>query len=103
MTEKRRPHHPLDAIKAQFRTSTGFRITVSAQDFAFGVLGLSKDELAQLISGIERRNFYKSMTSLRSRRIWQDVYHVPFEGMTLYMKFSATDDGLFIVISLKEK
>jgi motility quorum-sensing regulator/GCU-specific mRNA interferase toxin len=42
------------------------------------------------------------MTSLADHRIWQDVYHVPFEETVLYVKFTVDLNG-HIVISLKEK
>lgn len=47
--------------------------------------------------------FYKSMTSFADSRHWQDVYHVPWQGLTLYVKF--TDDALteFTVLSFKER
>jgi len=47
--------------------------------------------------------FQKSMTSFADHRRWQDVYVVPFEEMTLYVKF--TDDTVteFVVLSFKER
>ena len=49
-----------------------------------------------------REQLYKSMTSVASRAIWQDVYHVPWNGIVLYVKFTTDADG-YLVISLKEK
>jgi len=47
--------------------------------------------------------FQKSMTSYADHRKWQDVYHVSFNGMVLYVKF--TDDAVtaFVLLSFKER
>ena len=47
--------------------------------------------------------FYKSMTTHADRRTWQDVYHVPADGLTLYVKFQADIVTEFRVMSFKEK
>jgi hypothetical protein len=47
--------------------------------------------------------FYKSMTSYRDHRIWQDVYHVPSEAGLLYIKFTADAISEFLLLSFKEK
>lgn len=47
--------------------------------------------------------FYKSMTSYRNHRLWQDVYHVPYQGMLLYVKFTQGTITDFALLSFKEK
>ncbi len=47
--------------------------------------------------------FYKSMTTLADHRTWQDVYHVPADGLVLYMKFQADMVTEFRVMSFKER
>jgi motility quorum-sensing regulator/GCU-specific mRNA interferase toxin len=42
------------------------------------------------------------MTSVADHRIWQDVYHVPVDGIVLYVKFTTDAQG-YLVISFKEK
>lgn len=37
-----------------------------------------------------------------NNRIWQDVYHVPHQNLTLYVKFTTDAEGYFL-ISFKEK
>jgi len=57
-----------------------------------------------LILSIDQSHFYKSMTSYRNHQIWQDVYHVPFDDLVLYVKFTKSfDDDFYMLISLKEK
>ncbi len=43
------------------------------------------------------------MTSFSDYRIWQDVYHVPFDDMVLYIKFTKGKDGFYLMISLKDR
>lgn len=101
--EKRKPSYALEAIKAQFREPAGYKITVTAQDFAFNVLKLERGGVIELVQGITRQHFYKSMTSRRNHRIWQDVYRVPYEELLLYVKFTKIEEGWFLLISLKDK
>jgi motility quorum-sensing regulator/GCU-specific mRNA interferase toxin len=43
------------------------------------------------------------MTSHADHRIWQDVYHVPSEIGTIYLKFTADMVSEFLLLSFKEK
>jgi motility quorum-sensing regulator/GCU-specific mRNA interferase toxin len=76
-------------------------MTKTAQDCAFG-LGLLLPRVVDLIQGMTRGQFYKSMTSKANHAIWQDVYHVPWQTTVLYLKFTTDAQG-YLVISLKEK
>jgi motility quorum-sensing regulator/GCU-specific mRNA interferase toxin len=51
-------------------------------------LGFGRAEIVAAIQTMQRSHFYKSMTSYGRHRIWQDVYHVPSEAGTLYVKFT---------------
>jgi motility quorum-sensing regulator/GCU-specific mRNA interferase toxin len=61
-------------------------------------LGFGRAEIAATIRTMERQHFYKSMTSYADHRVWQDVYFVPSEVGTLYVKFTAN-----LLLSFKEK
>jgi motility quorum-sensing regulator/GCU-specific mRNA interferase toxin len=99
--EKRTPHYALDSIKVSFATEGSLRMTSTARNSAFG-LGLLLADVVRIIQGVTREQFYKSMTSIGDHRIWQDVYHVPFERTVLYVKFTTDAQG-HLVISFKEK
>lgn len=99
--EKRTPHYALDSIKLAFATVTSLRITGTARTSAFA-LGLLLADVVRIIQSMTREQFYKSMTSIGDHRIWQDVYHVPFEHTVLYVKFTTDAQG-HLVISFKEK
>ena len=99
--EKRKPHYDLDAIKATFAKVEALRMTRTAQDCAFRI-GMPLQSVVDVIQSMTREQFYKSMTSQANRAVWQDVYHAPWHGIVLYLKFTTDAQG-YLVISLKEK
>ena len=100
--EKRRPTYDLEAIKSAFETVETLAMTSSALRDAIA-LGFDRAGVVETIAGIERRMFYKSMTTFADHRVWQDVYHVPARGLRLYVKFQADVVTEFTVMSFKEK
>jgi motility quorum-sensing regulator/GCU-specific mRNA interferase toxin len=91
--EKRRPTYDLAAIKLAVGSIETLAITTSALRDA-ARLGFDRGGNVETIGGIERRMFF---------RVWQDVYHVPARGLTLYVKFQADIVTEFVVMSFKEK
>ena len=100
--EKRRPTHDLEAIKLAIGSVDTLAITTSALRDATA-LGFDRGGIVEAIGGIERRMFFKSMTTFADHRVWQDVYHVPARGLTLYIKLQADTVTEFTVMSFKEK
>jgi motility quorum-sensing regulator/GCU-specific mRNA interferase toxin len=80
---------------------SSLRITKTALTCA-EKLGLTLQDVVDVIQSMTREQFFKSMTSIASHAIWQDVYHVPYEGIVLYVKFTTDAEG-YLVISFKEK
>lgn len=100
--EKRRPSFALEA----FRRVCGNPLTLAITRTAFAdalALGFDRNAVSAVIRGMKPSHFYKSMTSFADHRRWQDVYHVPYGDMILYIKF--TDDALteFALLSFKER
>ncbi|ABE65213.1 conserved hypothetical protein (plasmid) [Nitrobacter hamburgensis X14] len=100
--EKRRPTYDLEAIKTALGSAERLAITSSALRDAVA-LGFDRARVVQTIAGIERRMFYKSMTTFADHRVWQDVYHVPARGVTIYVKIQADVVTEFTVMSFKEQ
>jgi motility quorum-sensing regulator / GCU-specific mRNA interferase toxin len=98
---KRRPHYSLTGIKSTFCDVSSLRITLTAVKCAHQ-LGITLEQVVQIVQGIMREHFYKSMTSEADHTIWQDVYHVPYAATVLYVKFTTDSEG-YLVISFKEK
>jgi len=100
--EKRRPHYDLAAVKiaVQQRGADAFTATalVGAQ-----AMGLDWAQAIGLVRAMTQSDFYKSMTTHASSRVWQDVYHrIAPNGKVAYVKVTLRADGS-IVIQLKEK
>lgn len=100
--DKSRPTYDLEAIKATLGSVETLAMTSTALRDAIG-LGFDRAGVAATISGIDRRMFYKSMTTFADHRVWQDVYHIPAEGMVLYVKFQSDVVTEFRVMSFKER
>lgn len=66
-------------------------------------LGLNRHGVAAIIRSMVRSHFYKSTTSFADHKQWQDVYRVPWDDRTLYVKFTADEVSEFRVLSFKEK
>ena len=100
--EKRKPHHDLDAFKEALSSPDRLAVTTVALRSAIA-LGFDREEMAAALRRLERSHFYKSMTSHADHRQWQDVYHLPYDGLTLYVKFTADTVTEFTLLSFKEK
>ena len=100
--EKRRPTYDLEAIKLAVGSIDRLAITTSALRSATS-LGFNPRAIVEVIQGVERTMFYKSMTTFADHRVWQDVYRVPARDLELYVKFQADVITEWIVMSFKEK
>jgi motility quorum-sensing regulator / GCU-specific mRNA interferase toxin len=100
--EKRRPSHDLAAIKRVLGSAERLAVTGTALRDA-QALGFTRHGIALTIRGIDRSMFVKSMTTYADHRAWQDVYHVPVEGLILYVKFQADAVTEFRLVSFKER
>jgi motility quorum-sensing regulator/GCU-specific mRNA interferase toxin len=97
--EKRRPHYDLKAILAQMICVESMNLTMSAQQ-GIRVAGMTRNEALEMIHQLSVTNFYKSMTTHLSNRVWQDVYHAKWREKLLYVKFQQA--GEYFVVSFKE-
>jgi motility quorum-sensing regulator / GCU-specific mRNA interferase toxin len=97
--EKKRPTYALDTFKAAAKK---LGVTITAAKDA-GALGFDRDGITDVIKSMEVGHFYKSMTSDNNSREWQDVYHVPYDGLVIYVKFVADVVTEFRLLSFKEK
>ncbi len=97
--EKRRPHYELKAILAQMTCVENMNLTMTAQQ-GIRVAGMTRNEVLEMIHQLSVTNFYKSMTTHQSHRIWQDVYRAKWREELLYVKFQQA--GEFFVVSFKE-
>ena len=102
MADKLRPTYDLETIKTVFSSVERLKLTGSALKDATAI-GFGRSEIVAIIQTMERKHFYKSMTSNANHRLWQDVYHVPSDAGLLYVKFTADVVTEFLLLSFKEK
>ncbi|HDS1746860.1 MULTISPECIES: type II toxin-antitoxin system MqsR family toxin [Pseudomonas] len=96
--EKRTPHCSLERIRAL--VSAGRISPTTASLRGAQALGMDYPDMLEIINGLERRDFHKSMTCHGDYRVWQDVYR-PLTGKGyVYLKLSVVDDVL--IVSFKE-
>ena len=95
--EKFNPTYNLEEFK-----NSNFEITRTAQKGAEN-LGFEKADIFKVVATMEKEHFYKSMTSYANHKIWQDVYHVPYGNLVLYIKFTQNVISEFTLLSFKEK
>ena len=97
--EKRSSHYSLSAIQEQMSSVEAMNLTQSAQ-LGIRVAGMLMVEALEVVRGLSRSDFYKSMTTNKDHRVWQDVYHGEWRGKPLYVKFQQADE--YFVVSFKE-
>jgi motility quorum-sensing regulator / GCU-specific mRNA interferase toxin len=98
--EKKKPSHDLKAFQMAFSRERA--ITLAAARSA-RALGFSVSDVVVLVKRLERKHFFKSMTSVHDHRQWQDVYHLPDDDRILYLKFTDAVVTEFVLLSFKEK
>jgi motility quorum-sensing regulator/GCU-specific mRNA interferase toxin len=100
--EKRTPHNSLTEIKVIVAERGSLAFTRTAIDNGHA-MGLSVQEMMEVVCSLTIANFYKSMTTYHDHTAWQDVYHaITPVGSTAYIKVS-DPHGRGPVIQFKEK
>ncbi|MCM2328254.1 MAG: type II toxin-antitoxin system MqsR family toxin [Lysobacter sp.] len=96
--EKRTPHCCLAAIR-RLVDAGRVRATRTALEGA-AAMGLSFDQVIEVILGLSSTDFFKSMTTHADHRIRQDVYRPLTRVGRVYLKLTVIDDVL--IVSFKE-
>ena len=100
--DKRRPSYDIEAVKRAVGSLETLSITTTAFRDAQS-LGFDRSSVVKAVVGIPRSMFFKSMTTFGDHQIWQDVYHVPFDDLVLYVKIQADIITEFRIMSFKER
>ena len=96
-------HYDLTEIQAVIADPVSRPFTAMAFRVCFS-LGLTEPEMREVVLGLSRRNFYKSMTTHTDHEVWQDVYHgMTLNGVEVYIKITGFTDGRPPVIQFKAK
>jgi len=97
--EKHTSHYSLTEIQEQMKTVRDMNLTISARS-GIRTVGMSQENALTVVQALTRKDFYKSMTTIASHLVWQDLYHGQWNGAGLYIKFQRA--GEYFVISFKE-
>ncbi len=98
--EKRRPHYDLAEVKRLVSNPDTRFLTASARAGAL-LMGMTTADVVQVVQDLRAGDFFKSMTSYRSSKVWHDVYKPAVRGWTVYMKVQIVEQ-MGVVISFKE-
>ncbi len=101
--EKRTPHYKLSKVQQTVADPASQPFTISALRGGLA-LGLEEKEMRQVVLALSRHDFYKTMTTHKDHRVWQDVYHsMTRDGIPVYIKITDFTDGRPPVIQFKAK
>ncbi|MBK5439650.1 type II toxin-antitoxin system MqsR family toxin [Pseudomonas sp. TH32] len=100
--EKYTPHYDLAAIKANVRR-LGKKAFTNTAERTGQEMGLTIEEMQEVIFELQTKMLYKSMTTHEDHRVWQDVYHTNSQDLEIYIKVTYRPAGGPPVISFKEK
>src|SRR5688500_3636900 len=97
--DKWTPHYKLTDIQEAVaeRGEDAFTATALQNGRA---MGLELTDMLAVIASLTRKQFYKSMTTHRDHRTWQDVYHAPTPCGEAYVKCTLRAEGA-VVVSFK--
>jgi motility quorum-sensing regulator / GCU-specific mRNA interferase toxin len=86
---KRKPHHDLAAVQAKFADTESLEITFQAARDAQSI-GYSLKDVVNVVQELGPGDFVKSETAHNpvNPRVWHDTYHIPCDGLFLYLKFA---------------
>jgi motility quorum-sensing regulator / GCU-specific mRNA interferase toxin len=92
--------HELQRLIGQGAISSS--VTRVAEEGAVG-FGWSRDDIVEAVLALTAQDFYKSMESERMPGSWQDVYHLEFRGVSLYIKLQLGVGGRAFVVQFKRR
>lgn len=99
--EKKSPHYSLTVMQAAIAAAGKSAFTVAAIRGG-AMMNMDIPAMLDVVAGLTRADFYKSMTTHANHRVWQDVYHATCpNGRIAYIKLTQVAEH--IVIQFKEK
>jgi motility quorum-sensing regulator/GCU-specific mRNA interferase toxin len=78
------------------------RVTETAL-YGARALGLGYSHVVEAVLSLAPGDFHKSMPADRIPGMWQDVYHLTYAGLNVYVKVQLTHSGEAVVIQFKKR
>lgn len=79
------------------------RSVTGAAQLGAGRLGWDVPEIVAAVLELGAADFYKTMEADRCPGLWQDVYHLVFRGIEVYIKLQLSRRGRAVVVQFKRK
>ena len=99
--EKKKAHHDLGSLQ-RFMKADQWMITVTAERNAWEDFEIDRNGIKSVILHLDKRDFYKSMTTLNDHTRWQDVYTPSLQGISAYIKLQE-ENSKTVIIQFKRK
>lgn len=101
--EKKKREYELSDWKARFRNEKTRLITQLAYKGAASEGYMTVEDISEVIERLCSKHFYKSMTTYKNHKIWQDVYRYQDGDKALYVKLQLSVDGAKAVLIQMKK
>lgn len=99
---KRIPSYSLKFIQYSFPDTESLVMSSQARR-QLGNLGISLDELVQIIQLLTEENFVSTVCLSTDTQLWRDTYNIPWGKINLYLNFEMTEaDELMITLDKPE-
>ncbi len=102
MTFKKKRAYSLPELQELLRSSETWAITKIARETAASIGFADDDDIAKKMLELTWKNFCWSLESKHDPSLQQDVYKLPHDDITIYIKLQLGHDGRCYVISFKE-
>jgi hypothetical protein len=94
------PTYRLELVQGLMRD--GSWIASGAALDTAGQLGFDEDDIYDcIVNRLSDTHFYKTMPAAKRANCMQDVYHITYEGVRIYLKLQVMVDA--VVVSFKEQ
>ena len=100
--EKKKAHYNLEQVKTLIQQGD-FEITKTAKDNAANDFRFFTKQIVQTVLSLEKVDLFKSMTTNKDNKLWQDVYYKKLiNNQIAYIKFQIINENT-LIIQFKEK
>jgi motility quorum-sensing regulator/GCU-specific mRNA interferase toxin len=97
------PTYDLQQVQQLIGQGELSRVISHAAAEAADKLDFSREDVVEAVLSLAPGDFYKSMEAERLPGLWQDVYHLRYRGIDLYIKLQIDTKGRAVVIQFKRK
>jgi motility quorum-sensing regulator / GCU-specific mRNA interferase toxin len=97
------PAYDLELIQQMVGQGPISRLITSTAVEGARMAGLEQSGIVEAVLELTPSCFYKSMESDQRPGLWQDVYHLRYAGVDLYIKLQIDVDGFATVVQFKRR